>query len=50
VARVLQDAGVIDIGRGKVTVLDRPGLEKRACECHAAVETHFKRVLPKIER
>jgi len=50
VARVLQDAGIIDIGRGKVTVLDRPGLEKRACECHAAVEAHFRRVLPKAER
>lgn len=50
VARVLQDSGVIDIGRGKVTVLDRTGLEKRACECHAAVESHFKRVLPALER
>lgn len=50
VARVLQDSGVIDIGRGKVTVLDRPALERRACECHAAVEAHFKRVLPRGER
>jgi CRP-like cAMP-binding protein len=50
VARVLQDAGVIHIGRGRVEILDRPALEKRACECHDAVETHFKRVLPKFER
>jgi CRP-like cAMP-binding protein len=49
VARVLQDAGIIHIGRGKVEILDRPGLEKRACECHASVEAHFKRVLPKFE-
>lgn len=49
VARALQDAGVIHIGRGRVEVLDRPGLEKRACECHDAVETHFNRLLPKIE-
>ncbi len=49
VARTLQDAGIIDIGRGKVTILDRPGLEKRACECHDAVEAHFRRVLPKVE-
>ena len=48
VARVLQDAGIIHIGRGKVEVLDRPGLEKRACECHAAVEAHFGRILPKV--
>lgn len=50
VARALQDANVIHIGRGRVEVLDRPGLEKRACECHAAVESHFKRVLPALER
>ena len=48
VARVLQEAGVMDIGRGKVTILDRPALEKRACECHGAVEAHFRRVLPKV--
>jgi hypothetical protein len=50
VARVLQDARVIHIGRGKVEILDRPGLEKRACECHAAVEAHFNRILPALER
>ncbi|WP_343699310.1 Crp/Fnr family transcriptional regulator [Caulobacter sp.] len=49
VARTLQDAGVIDIGRGKVTIRDRAGLERRACECHDAVEAHFRRVLPKVE-
>lgn len=49
VARTLQDAGIIHIGRGRVQVLDRPGLEKRACECHDAVETHFHRLLPKVE-
>ncbi len=38
----------MDIGRGKVTILDRPALEKRACECHGAVEAHFRRVLPKV--
>lgn len=49
VARVLQDGGVIHIGRGRVEILDRPGLEKRACECHSAVEAHFRRVLPRVE-
>lgn len=48
VARSLQEAGVIHIGRGRVEVLDRPGLEKRACECHDAVEAHFRKVLPKV--
>lgn len=50
VARVLQDAKVIHIGRGKVEVLDRPGLEKRACECHAVFEAHFQRILPPHKR
>lgn len=49
VARTLQDAGIIHIGRGRVEVLDRPGLEKRACECHDSVEAHFHRLLPKVE-
>ncbi|HJV42402.1 Crp/Fnr family transcriptional regulator [Caulobacter sp.] len=48
VARGLQDAGIIHIGRGRVEVLDRPALEKRACECHGAVEAHFRKILPKI--
>lgn len=48
VARSLQDAGLIHIGRGRVEVLDSPGLEKRACECHDAVEAHFRKVLPKV--
>ncbi|WP_297513094.1 Crp/Fnr family transcriptional regulator [uncultured Caulobacter sp.] len=49
VARALQESDVIHIGRGRVEVLDRPGLERRACECHAAVESHFQRILPRVE-
>ena len=49
VARTLQDAGSIHISRGRVEVLDGPALEKRACECHDAVEAHFRRLLPKVE-
>lgn len=49
VARTLQDAGVIHIGRARVEILDRPALEKRACECHDAIESHFKKVLPKVD-
>jgi len=29
----LQDAGLIHYSRGRITVVDRPGLEARACEC-----------------
>lgn len=49
VARGLQDLGVITAGRGRIEVLDRPALEKRACECHDAVERHFQRLLPGVD-
>ncbi|MFU8789248.1 MAG: Crp/Fnr family transcriptional regulator [Methylobacter sp.] len=45
-ARKLQQAGLIDYYRGHITVLDRPGLEARACECYHAVKTEFDRLLP----
>ncbi len=44
----LQEAGLIRYQRGKITVLDRPGLEARACECYQVVKTEFDRLLPYI--
>src|SRR5438132_2577275 len=46
----LQDAGLIRYRRGKITVLDRPGLEARSCECYQVVKTEFDRLLPYIAR
>ena len=34
----LQRAGLIKYARGHITVVDRPGLEQRSCECYAAVK------------
>ncbi|HZN48059.1 MAG TPA: Crp/Fnr family transcriptional regulator, partial [Ramlibacter sp.] len=31
----LQTAGLIRYSRGKITVVDRPGLEQRVCECYS---------------
>ncbi len=45
-ALVLQKAGLIRYGRGLITVLDRPGLEQRACECYAVVKREYDRLLP----
>jgi CRP-like cAMP-binding protein len=42
----LQRAGLIQYSRGKITVVDRPGLEKRVCECYAVVRKEFERLLP----
>jgi CRP-like cAMP-binding protein len=42
----LQKAGLIDYHRGHITVLDRPGLEARVCECYQVVKTEFDRLLP----
>jgi CRP-like cAMP-binding protein len=46
----LQDAGLISYRRGRITVLDRPGLEARSCECYQVVKTEFDRLLPYIAR
>ncbi len=42
----LQRAGLIEYSRGRIKLLDRPGLEARACECYAVVRTECDRLLP----
>lgn len=42
----LQNAGLIRYKRGRITVLDRPGLETRVCECYAVVKKELDRLLP----
>jgi CRP-like cAMP-binding protein len=44
----VQRAGLIHYSRGRITVLDRPGLEARACECYAVVKKEFDRLLPYV--
>jgi CRP-like cAMP-binding protein len=46
-ARKLQKAGLISYLRGRITVLDRMGLEHRACECYAVVKDEYDRLLPR---
>ena len=45
-ARGLQADGLIRNSRGHITVLDRPALGKRVCECYAVVKREFDRLLP----
>lgn len=45
----LQKSGLIKYNRGRISVLDRAGLEARACECYAVVKKEFDRLLPEIQ-
>ena len=49
-ARKLQRAGLIRYSRGRIDVLDRPGLEKAVCECYAVVKREFDRLISDIPR
>ncbi len=40
----LQDRGIIRYTRGEIRILDRAGLEARACECYAAVVRDYKQI------
>jgi CRP-like cAMP-binding protein len=40
----LQSVGLIHYSRGHITVLDRPRLEARICECYQVVKTEFDRL------
>jgi hypothetical protein len=42
----LQRARLISYARGRITVLNRKGLEKRSCECYAVVKKEYDRLLP----
>ncbi len=44
-AGMLQKAGLIRYARGRITVLDRPGLESASCECYRVIKREFDRLL-----
>jgi CRP-like cAMP-binding protein len=45
----LQTAGLIRYSRGRITLLDREGLESRVCECYGVVKREYERLLPQRE-
>jgi CRP-like cAMP-binding protein len=42
----LQADGMIQYSRGRITVVDRPKLETRVCECYSVVKKEYDRLLP----
>jgi CRP-like cAMP-binding protein len=47
-AHKLQDAGLIEYARGRITIRDRAGVEECACECHAVIKAETDRVIPPL--
>lgn len=43
----LQKLGIIRYARGKIIILDRPGLEALCCECYQVVKTEAERLMPR---
>jgi CRP-like cAMP-binding protein len=43
--RPLQDDGLVRSHRGRIAILDGPGLEARSCECYAVVRDRYDRLL-----
>lgn len=50
VAQELQERGLIAYSRGRITVLDRPGLRDAACECYLAMEEGVQAVFGELAR
>lgn len=48
ILRTLQEQGLLRVGRGRIVLLDRPGIAAAACECHARVQAYSSAVLGPI--
>jgi hypothetical protein len=45
----LQARGLIEYTRGRMTIVDRPGLEAAACACYGIIRAEFARMLDGVE-
>jgi hypothetical protein len=44
-ANALKRAGLINYTRGRVTILDHAGVQKRSCECYGVTKREFDHLL-----
>jgi CRP-like cAMP-binding protein len=47
-AQSLQDAGLIQYRRGRITITDRRGLEKISCECYGRIRDDYEQLLGEV--
>jgi CRP-like cAMP-binding protein len=43
--RTLQNAGLIQVGRGRISILDAKGLHAVACDCYQRIERRYEELL-----
>ena len=46
----LKRDGLIRYSRGRITLLDRPGLEETVCECYDVVKKEYERLITDIPK
>ncbi len=47
-AGILQRSGLLHCSRGRITVVDRAGIEEHCCECYGVVKREYDRLLPNV--
>ena len=49
VERTLQNAGLIQIGRGRISIVDAKGLQDVSCDCYERIEKRYEELLGPLE-
>ena len=49
VERTLQNAGLVQIGRGRISILDLKGLHAVACDCYDRIERRYEELLGPLD-